>query len=90
MVDFTIGDEARLSATVRDVNAALVDPSTFTLTVRTPSGNVSTNTPVRDSLGVYHFDLLLTESGSYGYRWASIGTYPSVEEGGVFVSPWSF
>ena len=90
MVDFTIGDEARLSATVSDITGALVDPSLLTLTFRTPSGTVSAATPVRASIGAYYFDLLLNESGTYSYRWASTGTYPSVEEGGVFVAPWSF
>lgn len=90
MVDFTVGDEARLSATVRDIAGVLVDPSILAVSVKPPSGAPTVNTPVRDGAGIYHFDLMLTEAGTYFYRWASTGTYPSVQEGGVFVSPLSF
>lgn len=90
MVDFTVGDEARLSATVRDIDGVNVDPSILAVSIKSPSGSPTIVTPIKDAVGIYHYDLMLTEAGTYFYRWASTGTYPSVQEGGVFVSPLSF
>ena len=90
VANFIVGDESRLSAIIYDIVGVPVDPSALNLAIRTPSGVISNNSPVRDAVGNYHFDLMLNESGSYFYRWESTGTYPSADESGVFVYPKSF
>ena len=62
----------------------------LSLVIQAPDGTITTHTTdiVKDSTGNYHFDLALDSSGSYGYRWQSVGTNRGAIEGGVFVSPW--
>lgn len=89
MSNFIVGDVARLSVSITDVMGALGDPSSLSLVIQDPGGTSTTHTSdiVKDSVGNYHFDLALDSSGSYGYRWQSLGTNQGVIEGGIFVSP---
>lgn len=48
----------------------LFDPASVVLTVRSPSGDVTTPTPSKDSTGVYHADITVDESGRWAYRWS--------------------
>jgi len=77
--EFDIGDVARAKATFQDIDRALVDPSTVTLEVTTPSGVKTAYTYAateitKDSLGAYHRDIDVTESGTWVMRWSSTGT----------------
>lgn len=40
---------------------------------------------VKDSTGVYHFDLNLTAPGTWMFRWLTTGQNQAAEEGGIFV-----
>lgn len=79
------GDKIRIQGTFKDIDGALVDPTTVTFTAKDPDGTISTLTTVRSSVGVYYADLSLTKAGTYFYR--SVGTAPAVaaEEGEIFV-----
>ena len=84
------GDTRRLTVQILVADVA-TDPATLTLAVRTPAG-VSTvytygsSAIVRDSAGVYHFDLTFTQSGPWTYQWTS--TAPAQVQGETLqVSP---
>lgn len=47
----------------------LFDPASVVLTVRSPSGVVTTPAPSKDSTGVYHADITVDESGRWWYEW---------------------
>lgn len=84
---YDIGDLVKISATFTDENGTATDPTTLEAAFKSPSGTISTFTygtdpeVVRDSAGVYHLDISITESGRYDYRWSSTGTGQAAEEG---------
>lgn len=82
---YDIGDVARLSVEFKDVAGVLTDPTVVTLTVQAPSNVQSTPTPIRDSAGKYHYDLPVTQSGVYFYRYVGTGAVSAVEEGQISV-----
>ncbi len=65
---------------------APVDPSTVTLTVRDPDGNVTVYTyaaaqVVKDSTGDYHYDVgPCTIDGTWAYYWLGGGTDQAADE----------
>lgn len=63
------------------------DPSAVVLRVRAPDGTVATPTPVHDSLGVWHYDLTVTASGIWRYRWEGTGAAADNADGMFFVRP---
>lgn len=68
-----IGNTSRLSCTFTDENNQPADPTTVTVTIKTPNAGASVFTPIRDGVGVYHYDLALTVAGDYGYRFKGTG-----------------
>jgi uncharacterized protein YfaS (alpha-2-macroglobulin family) len=82
-----VGDTARLSVTVRDAAGQLVDPTTVTCRVRTPSGVVLAALVVRDGVGQYHADVALTEAGLWQWEWRTTGTVQLVEGDERYVYP---
>lgn len=75
MANYYVGSEARLEGTFSDASGALGDPTTVTVMVQDPTGSKVTYTTgiVRDSIGVYHFNLLLTKSGTWVYKFKGSG-----------------
>lgn len=74
-----IGEVARLGLEIVNINDQLADPTTLRLKVKTPSGVITTyawpGAPeiVRDSVGVFHAYVALTEPGTYAFRFESDG-----------------
>jgi len=86
MSAYDIGDLAHL--TVHFIDQATgdhIDPTSVALEVKDPSGFTDSKTPTHDSTGHYHFDLDLTMSGQWFYRWESTGTGQAAEEGSLNV-----
>lgn len=78
------GDQVRLTGTFT-VGGTATDPTTVTLKVKDPSGNVDTYTYAlsqiaKSSTGVYYKDLSLDEAGYWYYQWAGTGAVESVDE----------
>lgn len=73
MLPLTKGSDLRLSGTFRDINNNLADPTTVVCSVRTPDGVVAEYTPTKLSTGIYYYDLTLTQSGVYTFRYAGTG-----------------
>jgi hypothetical protein len=76
------GDLVRCTGTFTDAidNNAAVDPTVVNVSVRDPSGNVTTyvyNTDDevnKSGTGIYYIDVNLDEAGRWYYRWHSTGT----------------
>lgn len=83
-----LGDIVKVSATFTnpDNDDALLDPSVVKLSVKNPSGTVTTYTYldgvviVRDSVGLYHALIDADEAGTWYYRWWSTGTGQAAQE----------
>lgn len=85
-----IGDVVRISGTFRDFASALTDPTTVALVYRKGDGTTGTVTwaaaqVVRDSPGVFHYDLPVDVSGIWHYRWETTGTVQAAEPGAFSV-----
>ena len=78
--EFDVGDVPRSFGEFRDAAGALADPQTVKVSVRPPSGVISTYVfgtdaaVVKDSTGKYHIDIDANASGAWAVRWFSEGT----------------
>lgn len=87
-MSYEIGDIARLKVTFTDITGALADPTTITVTVQFPDGT-QTIYPlppiVRSSIGLYYYDLTITQAGEHFYKWTGTGAIMAVGEGSIQV-----
>lgn len=79
---YIFGDVARLQLTIA-VASTLTDPTSLTLKIEPPS---TSGVPeyqvvygvdpglIRDSAGVYHYNVALAYAGRWKYRWVSLGS----------------
>jgi len=93
MSEYPVGQTIRITGTFRDVDSALVTPSTITLKVRKRI-NANTYTEVLSkvkadltaaSTGVYYYDYTPSEAGDYFYRFTSTGTSNSTHTDQEFI-----
>jgi hypothetical protein len=81
---YDCGDVVRLTAAFTDISNNPADPSSITLRVKQPDATVVVhNYPgdiAKDSTGVYHFDLSISESGDWYYRFEGTGTVQAASE----------
>ena len=80
-----VGGGIRLGNTIK-VSDVVTDPTTLTITVEDPSGNLDSYTyaaaqVAKTSTGVYYYDLALDEAGTWSYRWVSTGAALGADEG---------
>lgn len=78
------GDLVRISGAFTLAGVAL-DPTTVTLKVKDPSGNVDTYTyalaqVTKASTGNYYKDVSIDEAGYWWYQWTGTGAVESVDE----------
>jgi len=81
---YDIGDTVRMQATFRNLSEALTTPTTTTLYVQDPSGNVSTiaNASLSSGgTGVKYYDFTVDEAGTWWYRFKAAGNMVAEEEG---------
>ena len=83
-------DLVRLTATFRDSNNNLVDPSTVTLRISLGDGSTITRTYAgatitKASLGVYYSDLNCSISGMVYYRWEGAGAAQAAGQSSFYV-----
>ncbi len=89
-----IGDAVRITVSFRALaSGALADPTTITVKTRVhKSGSVSTFVfgtdveVVKDSTGVYHFDLTFAEAGTHFWRFSGGGAVQAATEGSFDVA----
>lgn len=72
---YGVGARVRIDAEFRDLDGALTDPTTITVTFWDPSGNATTSTSswTNSSVGVYYLDLTTDEDGTWYYKWVGAG-----------------
>jgi hypothetical protein len=85
-MNYDIGDMIRLSGSFTNSAGTATDPTTVTLKVKDPSGNIDTYTyalseVTKDSTGAYHKDITIDEAGQWYYRFVGTGTVAAAEEG---------
>jgi hypothetical protein len=71
-MSFTIGQSVHLTAAFK-INGVLTDPTTTTLTIKDPSGVITTPALVHDSTGNFHWDQLATLAGTYWFTFVGTG-----------------
>ena len=81
---YDIGDGVRLKVTFT-VNAVNSDPTTVTLRVKDPSGNIDVYTyalvqVTKSAVGIYYKDIFIDESGEWFYRWEGTGAVEAADE----------
>ncbi len=84
MNTYDIGDVARLSSAFTAAGVA-TDPTTTTLTVKTPAGVETSYTYAlaeltKSSAGVFYRDLDCAEAGTWHYRFAGTGAVKAAGE----------
>lgn len=82
MNTYVAKQQIRLTATFRDLAENLTDPSVVVFKVQDEEGSTTEYTEsVRDSLGVYHQDILLSSGGgAWSYRAEGTGIYAGANE----------
>jgi uncharacterized protein YfaS (alpha-2-macroglobulin family) len=90
MATYDKGDYIRISAIWRNDASVAVDPSTITLKIFGPSGQITQYTyaegyVVKDSVGNFHYDFLPTERGNYTYRWEGTGNAIAAGQSSFFI-----
>lgn len=74
------------------VNDTATDPHTLRLEIEDPAGSVTeyiwTSDPevVRDTVGAFHFNLMVTQNGRWAYRWFSNSSLTAFEAGTIDVA----
>lgn len=90
-----VNTRVRITGSFTNPSGAGFDPTTLSLVVTHSDGSTATYTYpaniVRDSAGVFHYDLLCTVAGNTRFQWRSTATGEEIyEEGRIRVSPVSF
>lgn len=85
---YDVGDVVRLTGTFA-VGGTNTDPSTVTLYVEDPGGNVATLTYADEELtksgtGVYYYDQAIDEAGLWKYRFVGTGAAAAAVQGRLF------
>jgi hypothetical protein len=93
---YDIGDMVRCSVIFKNLNDAVIDPTTITLKIKLPNATVleyvylTEAGLIKDSVGNYHYDFLITMDGMHIFKWIGTGNVYAVEESSFFVNPTKF
>lgn len=91
MADRTIVGDARQLTNTFKVDGTPTDPTTVTLEITDPTGNVATYTHpatvVRASAGVFYKDLPVDEDGVWEFKWTGTGAATDIATGTFTVWP---
>jgi len=85
---YNIGDLVRISGAFATAAGVAIDPTTATLRVKDPAGNVTVYTGdqlTHDGVGAFHLDFSPTVAGKHAYRWEGTGAAQAVTETYFFV-----
>ena len=82
---YDIGDTVRLKGAFTNDAGAATDPTAITLTVKDPTGAVTTYTyalaqVVKSATGIYYYDLLISKAGDWYYRFEGTGAVATAGE----------
>lgn len=91
MAQLDTGDVTRCSVTFKNLAGATVDPNTVTLKLKLPDNTILSSTylvddeVIKDSVGKYHLDYLISQGGIHYYKWEGSGAVFAAEESQFFV-----
>lgn len=94
--EYDIGDVTRLSVSFNDLSNVFVDPSSVMIKVRDPDAVIiqlsypTNDAIIKDSVGNYHMDYLISKDGLHNYKWVGSGTVYASEKASFFVRPDTF
>jgi len=81
---YDCGDVIRLTAAFTDIANTPADPTVVTLRVKQPDATVAVHSYpgdiTKDGTGAYHFNLAITESGDWYYRFEGTGAVQAASE----------
>lgn len=77
---YEVGSLVEVTATFRDDAGALADPTAVVAEYKRPDGTIVVAAATHDSLGVYHIDVPLTESGNWAARFNGTGAIVAAAE----------
>src|SRR4051794_8177025 len=80
-----VGTTKRLDFVVESLDhiPTPIDPSSVTLHIKDPAGNVTTRTVLHAATGKFYSEFVATTPGQWWYRWESVG--PQRSDEGSFV-----
>lgn len=90
------GTSVRLSATFKNDQEALADPTAVTFKIRVEAGDPTTYVYgadlelVRDGLGLYHVDWPIAADGRHYWRWDGDGAVDAAIEGSFMTQKSAF
>jgi len=83
-MNYTVGQTVILVGNFTDQFGAPVDPAVVVLSVRSPSGVITTPTTTNTGVGTYEAPVTLTEPGNWWWNWTgTTGGHTAVDEGKV-------
>lgn len=91
MSEWIVGDGARIPVTIADAAGQPIDPDLLRIKVMAPNDVSTTYTygsgadVVREGIGRYYIDILLTASGHWHWRWESDAPKAGIAEGLISV-----
>jgi len=90
--DVVFGAVVQVSLSIKNMTNVLADPSAIRFLVKLPDSSVVTYVYgvaaefVKDSVGNYHIDLVMNQSGTWVYRWETDSPNGGADEGVVKVN----
>jgi|HubBroStandDraft_5_1064220.scaffolds.fasta_scaffold02869_8 hypothetical protein len=79
------GNVVRLTVVFTNEVEEPAEPSTVKCSIKQPNGIIETPTPLRDSLGAWHQDVLAVSPGRWEYRWSGTGVVVAAAESDFWV-----
>jgi len=86
---YLVGNEVQLNASFTNSSGALVDPTTITVQIQDPSGNLSSYAASKTSVGVYYYTYTPSLTGAYFYVFTGSGAVVAAAQGQFNVLPQS-
>lgn len=89
--DIVVGGVAKISLAILSDAGLAADPSVLRLLVKSPNSTLTTYVfgvglvIVKDSVGHYHANIIMTLAGNWSYRWESEAPNAGVDEGRITV-----
>ncbi len=87
-----LGAVVQISLTIKNMQSVLADPSALRLKLRDPDDQITTYVfganveLVKDAVGTYHADVVMSKAGKWAYRWESDAPNAGADEGLILVS----
>lgn len=73
MTTYIVGDLIRVSGEFRTPAGVLTDPTDVDVIARSPARRITTTAATKDSTGIYHADVSVTEPGPWAFQMAGTG-----------------